>query len=61
MDNLTVDHLSNNHPIVAKLPTRLLNLMLIYEYVPDAFGMGIKIPIPRASESDAGKGIKIKK
>ena len=53
MDNLTADHLSNAHPIVAQLLTKLFNLMLIYEYVPDSFGRGILIPIPK---SDAGRG-----
>ena len=53
LDNLTVNHLSNAHPIVAQLLTKLFNLMLIYEYVPDSFGRGILIPIPK---SDAGRG-----
>ena len=53
LDHLTADHLSNAHPIVAQLLTKLFNLMLLYEYVPDAFGRGILIPIPK---SDAGKG-----
>ena len=57
LDNLTTDHLSNAqkiaHPIVAQLLTKLFNLMLIYEYVPNSFGRGILIPIPK---SDAGRG-----
>ena len=53
LDHPTADHLSNAHPIVAQLLTKLFNLMLLYEYVPDAFGRGILIPIPK---SDAGKG-----
>ena len=36
---------------VAKLLTVLFNLMLFFEYVPDSFGIGVLIPIPKVSPS----------
>ena len=53
LDNLTAEHLRNAHPIIAQLLAKLFNLMIIFEYVPDAFGRGILIPIPK---NNSGKG-----
>ena len=53
LENLTAEHLYYAHPIVAQLLAKLFNLMVIYEYVPNAFGKGILIPIPK---NDTVKG-----
>jgi Reverse transcriptase (RNA-dependent DNA polymerase) len=53
LDNLTADHLKNAHPIIVQLLRKLLSLILIFEYVPDSFGKGIMIPIPK---NNLGKG-----
>ena len=47
LDNLTAEHLCNSHPIVAQLLAKLFNLMIVFEYVPNDFGKGILIPIPK--------------
>jgi hypothetical protein len=46
-DNLTVEHLQFCHPIVVVTISKMFNLMLHLNYVPDAFGIGITIPIPK--------------
>jgi exonuclease III len=47
LDNLTAEHLQNAHHIIINLITKLFNIMLCFEYVPDEFGRGILIPIPK--------------
>jgi len=53
LDNLTAEHLRYAHPSIAKLLADLFNLMICFEYVPDSFGVGVLIPIPKVS---SGKG-----
>jgi len=45
LDGLTTEHIIYSHPIVAVLLTLLFNIMLIHGVVPDAFGIGIVIPL----------------
>lgn len=47
VDRLTAEHLKNAHPIIVQLLTKLLNIMILFEYVPDGFGIGIMVPIPK--------------
>ena len=49
-DNLSAEHLQFCHPLVMATISRLLNLMLSLIYVPDAFGLGITIPIPKKND-----------
>ena len=46
-DGLSVEHLKHSHPILFSILTKLFNLMICVEYVPDAFGIGLTIPIPK--------------
>jgi len=45
-DSLTVEHISNCHPIIYSLLAKLSSLMLISSSVPSDFGKGITIPTP---------------
>ena len=47
MDNLVAEHLKHCHPIVLSILTKLFNLMLTHNYVPDSFGIGLTIPLPK--------------
>ena len=49
LDNLTADHLRNAHPLIAELLCKLFHLMIVIGYVPDAFGRGILVPIPKST------------
>ena len=51
LDKLTVEHLIYAHPCVIAIITNLLNLMLIHEYVPDAFGQTITFPVPKSASN----------
>ena len=53
LDNLTAEHIKYSHPIIVKLLSELFNLMLKTNYVPNSFGLGVIIPIPK---SDSNKG-----
>ena len=50
-DELMAEHLQFAHPIVCVVLNKLFNLMLSAKYVPDAFGVGIIIPIPKNSNA----------
>ena len=49
-DNLSCEHLQYSHPIVCCTITLLYNLMLKINYVPNAFGEGIIVPIPKGDK-----------
>ena len=51
IDKLTCEHIQNSHPIVTSTITKLFNLMLLHNYVPNDFGCGIIIPIPKDKEN----------
>ena len=53
-DKITAEHIRHCHPIIVLIITRLFNAMLLFEYVPDGFGVGIMVPIPK-SETDLDK------
>jgi hypothetical protein len=46
-DHLASEHFQYCHPIVISILAMLFNLMIKYEFVPDFFGLGILIPIPK--------------
>jgi hypothetical protein len=54
LDNLTAEHLKYCHPIIVMILTKLFNLIIMFEYVPNDFGRSILIPIPK-TESVAAK------
>jgi hypothetical protein len=46
-DNITTEHVIHSHPVIFSLLSKLFNSMLISSYVPQDFGKGITIPIPK--------------
>jgi len=64
-DMLSSEHLLYNcHPIVIVFLTKLLKWMLKFQYVPNAFGIGVIIPIPKSTrmvndKTDHYRGITI--
>jgi hypothetical protein len=64
LDKLTAEHVMYAHPCVTVIIFQLLNMMVMYEYVPDAFGQTVTIPIPKEtnqcnSSSEHYRGITI--
>ena len=55
VDNLTIDHLTHAHPVLYTLLSKLFYIMLKYNHVPDEFGVGIIIPIPKDSAKHGKK------
>ena len=47
VDHLTAEHVQFSHPVLISILSMLFNLMLKYEYVPNAFGVGVIVPIPK--------------
>ena len=48
-DEVSAEHLKYCHPILTSMLCALFKLMLRFEYIPDAFGVGLTIPIPKAN------------
>jgi hypothetical protein len=46
-DRLSSEHFQFCHPLVISILSMLFNLMVKFEFVPDFFGVGIIIPIPK--------------
>lgn len=56
-DTLTKEHLYFSHPIICSLLATLFNYMLKFSHVPDSFGRGITIPIPKNDNCKGGHDI----
>ena len=53
LDELTAEHLKFAHQAIAIVLTKLFNLMLKFGIVPDSFGRGYSVPIPKGNCSCA--------
>ena len=53
LDNLTAEHIKYCHPIIISILNKLFNLMLKFEIVPEAFGNGLTIPIPKGDSNNS--------
>jgi len=51
-DGIGAEHLQYSHPLLCVLLSFLIRLMLKYAYVPDAFGVGMIIPLVKGVECD---------
>jgi len=51
LNGLTAEHILHSLPVVLSVITRLINLIVKYEYVPDAFGHNTTILLPKDSFS----------
>ena len=49
-DNLSAEHLQFCHPTIIVIIFKFFNMMILLGYVPDAFGRGIIIPIPKSND-----------
>ena len=62
-DRISAEHILYAHPIIVTILTKLFNLLLLFEYVPNGFGIGILIPIPKSDKdldrTDNYRGITI--
>jgi hypothetical protein len=51
-DGITAEHLIFCHPVLCVMLSILFCLMLMYSYVPDAFGVGLVIPLLKGDDCD---------
>jgi len=49
LDQITVEHILNCHPVIYTLLCKLFNLLLKYGFVPDAFGISYTVPLPKCN------------
>jgi len=54
-DGLVAEHRLYFHPCVIVIIAKLLNLMMIYEYLPDDFRFSVTFPIPKGSKNSVSK------
>ena len=57
-DHISAEHILYTHPIIVTILTKLLNLLVLFQYVPNGFGIGVFIPIPK-SDKDLDRTDKI--
>ena len=55
VDNLTCEHLHSSHPVVTDVITTLFNIMLKIGYLPNDFGVGLIVPIPKGDKRNHDK------
>ena len=48
-DDLVAEHIIYAHPIVCSFLVTFFNSLFVHGYTPEAFGMGITIPIPKVN------------
>ena len=56
-DNITTEHVVHSHPVIFSLLAKLFNSMLLSSYVPQDFGRGITIPIPKNEKEQGPQAI----
>jgi len=62
---ITAEHVKYCHPVIVSVLAKLFNLMLLCHYVPNAFGVGLCIPLLKSgncknqSSLDAYRGITV--
>ena len=49
IDNISAEHLKYSHPIVVCILVKLFSLMIHFNHVPDDFGVGLTVPIPKTT------------
>ena len=49
-DCLSPEHVRYAHPVLVSILTKLYNCMIVFGYVPDAFGRGVIVPILKANK-----------
>src|SRR6476469_6944094 len=48
--SLTCEHLQNSHPVLTCILTQLCNNTILSGYVPNSFGDGVIVPIPKGDK-----------
>jgi len=51
-DGITAEHLFYSHPLICVLLSVLFRLILLHSFVPDAFGIGMIIPLLKGDDYD---------
>ena len=51
-DGITAEHLLYSHPILVVLLSCLFRMMLLHKFVPDAFGIGMVVPLIKGDDLD---------
>jgi len=51
-DEICAEHLLYSHPLLIVQLSLLFRLIILYSHVPDAFGLGMIIPVPKGDDCD---------
>ena len=51
VDQLTAENIKYSHPIIILVLAKIFKLLIMFQYVPDGFGIGVMIPIPKSDVS----------
>lgn len=51
-DGITAEHLLHSHPLLTVLLSCLFRMMFLHKFVPDAFGLGMIVPLLKGDDLD---------
>ena len=57
-DGLTAEHFFHAHPVVISFIAKFVNVLLSFSYVPNDFGIGVTVPIPKSNISKCSWSVK---
>jgi hypothetical protein len=57
LDGLTIEHLTNCHPILPSILARLFNLIIQSGYVPTQFGLSYTVPLLKGTSNSLSKNL----
>jgi len=57
LDELTIEHLVNSHPVLVAIISNFLNLIISAAYVPYGFRLSYTVPLPKEEQSNKGNSV----
>ena len=57
LDELTVEHLVNSHPVLVAIISRFFNSIISAAYVPYGFRLSYTVPLPKEEQSHKGNSV----
>ena len=57
LDELTIEHLVNSHPVLVAILNKFFNLFVSAAYIPYGFRLSYTVPIPKEEQSHKGNSV----
>jgi len=57
LDELTIEHIVNSHPVLVVILSKLFNLIVSAAYVPHGFRLSYTVPLPKEDQNHKGNSV----